>query len=114
MSSSLLYVSLTVLLSGIYAGLTMFVVLSFAYFVPLLSLSELVGIVPFSGGNFGFERCALGPFWGYLAACMEFMYYCMYNARTLGEMSLLVEATGEFDQDCNPCGRLSLCHLLLL
>ena len=80
----------------------MFLVLSFAYFVLLVSLSELVGIVPFSGGNFGFVRCALGPFWGYLAACMEFLYYCMYNARTLVKISLLVEAAGDFRPDLQP------------
>eukprot|EP01033_Poteriospumella_lacustris_P015288 gene15288-biopygen6894 len=90
------------LLSGIYAGLVMFLVLSFAYSVLLMSLSELVGIVPFSGGNFGFVRCALGPFWGYLAACMEFLYYCMYNARSLTKISLLVEAAGDFHPDLQP------------
>lgn len=87
----------------------MFLVLSFAYFALLLSLSELVGIVPFSGGNFGFVRCALGPFWGYVAANMEFLFYCMYNARSLGKVSLLVET---FIQTYNPCGRSSPWHSL--
>jgi ethanolamine permease len=80
----------------------MFFTISFGYFMLLQSLSELVGIVPFSGGNFGFVRCALGPFWGYLAACMEFLYYCMYNARALSKISLLVDAAGEFDTQWQP------------
>lgn len=92
----------------------MFFTISFGYFVLLLCLSELVGIVPFSGGNFGFVRCALGPFWGYLAACMEFLYYSMYNARSLLKVSLLVQQAGDFNPDIQPVWALITLAVVVL
>lgn len=71
-------------------------------FVLLLCLSELVGIVPFAGGNFGFVRCSLGPFWGFMAACLEFLYYNMYNARSFLKMAMLVEAAHDFNPELQP------------
>lgn len=80
----------------------LFFTMSFASLVLILCLSELVGIVPFAGGNFGFVRCSLGPFWGFLAASLEFLYYNMYNARSLLKIATLVEASHDFNPDWNP------------
>eukprot|EP01040_Poterioochromonas_malhamensis_P017972 gene17972-20830_t len=73
--------------------------MSMGSFVLLLCLSELVGIVPFAGGNFGFVRCSLGPFWGFMAASLEFLYYNLFNARVLLKIAMLVEAAHAFNPD---------------
>lgn len=104
-----------VLFSGIYETIINFVTISLGFFVLNLCLSELVGIVPFSGGNFGFVRCALGPFWGFMAAAMEFLYYCMFNARNFIKIALLVEAAGEFHISLEPLWAfLGVVFLLLI
>ena len=47
------------------------------------SLSELVCVVPFAGGAYGYVRCSLGPFVGFLAASTEMMMYMFYQIRTM-------------------------------
>eukprot|EP00981_Chlorochromonas_danica_P002285 scaffold440_cov277-Ochromonas_danica.AAC.19 len=42
--------------------------------------SELVSMVPFSGGCYGYSRCALGPFLGYLAGMVEAAKYILFSA----------------------------------
>lgn len=41
---------------------------------------ELVATVPFSGGAFGYCRCALGPFWGFVVGASEILQYFMFVA----------------------------------
>jgi ethanolamine permease len=41
---------------------------------------ELVATVPFSGGAFGYCRCALGPFWGFVIGASEVLQYFMFVA----------------------------------
>eukprot|EP01033_Poteriospumella_lacustris_P023353 gene23353-biopygen8233 len=87
---------------GLRAGLIIFFTVSLGSFVLLLCLSELVGIVPFAGGNFGFVRCSLGPFWGFMAACLEFLYYNFYNTRSFLKLGMLVEAAHDFNPELQP------------
>lgn len=55
-----------------------------------LCLAELVGIVPFAGGSFGFVRCSMGPFWGFMAASVEMVVYAIYTVRTVQKLAQLV------------------------
>lgn len=91
-----------VILTGPYEAIAIFVSLAAGFLMLDLCLSELVGIVPFAGGNYGFVRCSLGPFWGYLAACLEFAYYNFYNARAIGKISLLVSTAADTNPDLEP------------
>lgn len=43
------------------------------------NFAEMVSIVPFSGGCYGYSRVALGPFMGYIAGMMEIAKYFLYN-----------------------------------
>ena len=43
---------------------TMYLLLSFCF-------AELVSIVPFAGGSFGYCRASLGPFWGFMVGASE-------------------------------------------
>lgn len=45
--------------------------MSLAYFALTACLSEMASMFPFSGGVFGYIRCSLGPFMGYLVGCVE-------------------------------------------
>lgn len=51
------------------------------FFVGLLYIclmacyGELCATVPFSGGAFGYCRCALGPFWGFVVGASEVLQY---------------------------------------
>ena len=89
-------------MTGPYEAITIFGTLALGFLMLDLCLSELIGIVPFAGGNYGFVRCSLGPFWGYLAACLEFAYYNFYNARAIGKISILVATVYETEQDLEP------------
>lgn len=55
-----------------------------------LCLAELVGVVPFAGGSFGFVRCSLGPFWGFVAANVERVVYILYTVRSVQKLAQLV------------------------
>lgn len=66
------------------------------------SLSELVGIVPFAGGSFGFVRCSLGPFWGFMVACVEMVVYMMYSLRTIQKVAQLVTTIAVTPQNYEP------------
>lgn len=90
------------ILAGPYEAIVIYGTCAMGFLMLDLCLSELIGIVPFAGGNYGYIRCSLGPFWGYLAACMEFAYYNFYNARAIGKISLLVSAASEADVDLVP------------
>lgn len=63
-----------------------------------LSLAELVGIVPFAGGSFGFVRCSLGPFWGFFTASAEMFLYQLFSVRTVQKLAQLVTVAAETNQ----------------
>eukprot|EP00981_Chlorochromonas_danica_P016184 scaffold15964_cov447-Ochromonas_danica.AAC.1 len=53
------------------------------------SFVELISIVPFSGGCYGYSRCALGPAVGYVAGMFEtakYILYATFNIRRLGDI----------------------------
>ena len=39
-----------------------------------LCMAEMSSALPFSGGIFGFVRASVGPFFGFMVACTEFMF----------------------------------------
>lgn len=44
-----------------------------------LCVGEMSSALPFSGGAYGFVRAALGPYFGFLVACCEFVYCTCYS-----------------------------------
>jgi ethanolamine permease len=79
-----------VLGSGLYGGLISTLILMTGYYMLDMSLSEMVGVVPFAGGSFGYVRCSLGPTAGYLAACAEMCVYGFYTIRTIQKIAKMV------------------------
>ncbi|WP_028308488.1 amino acid permease [Desulfitibacter alkalitolerans] len=58
------------------------------YFLFVLVLSELSTLFPFTGGHYAYARCALGPFWGYIAgmaSCIQFTGASSLTLIYLGE-----------------------------
>eukprot|EP00981_Chlorochromonas_danica_P014619 scaffold8452_cov185-Ochromonas_danica.AAC.1 len=60
-----------------------------AFVALTYSFVELVSIVSFSGGCYGYSRCALGPFMGYVAGMFEtakYILYATFNINRLGQI----------------------------
>lgn len=87
-------------------------VCSIGFFMVDLSLAELVGIVPFAGGSFGFVRCSLGPFWGFFTACTEMVVYMIYTVRTIEKAAQLVTIVTETSKSLEPAW--ALCAYLVI
>lgn len=54
---------------GFYEYFITFLAISSAYFCLCLCMSEMVSIMSFSGGYYGYARCAIGPLGGFLVGC---------------------------------------------
>eukprot|EP00981_Chlorochromonas_danica_P004545 scaffold912_cov187-Ochromonas_danica.AAC.23 len=46
-------------------------------------IAEMASILPFSGGSYGYVRCVLGPFMGYMVGFFESVEYITFVAATL-------------------------------
>eukprot|EP01033_Poteriospumella_lacustris_P000900 gene900-649_t len=53
------------------------------YICLMACYGELVATVPFSGGAFGYCRCALGPFWGFIVGASEVLQYFTFVASSV-------------------------------
>jgi ethanolamine permease len=53
------------------------------YICLMACYGELVATVPFSGGAFGYCRCALGPFWGFVVGASEVLQYFTFVASSV-------------------------------
>src|SRR6266852_1131984 len=60
------------LITGGFGGLLIAtLVIIVMYLCLCFSLAEMSAAMPFAGGGYGFARCALGPFGGYLAGLAQ-------------------------------------------
>jgi amino acid transporter len=71
------------------------------YVLLSLTFAEMSSAVPFAGGSFGYVRCTLGPFWGYLVGASEllenFVFVCAC-VRSMGISSTIAwEVQTNFD-----------------
>eukprot|EP00981_Chlorochromonas_danica_P011480 scaffold4036_cov248-Ochromonas_danica.AAC.5 len=76
-------------LYGMYMYGLVVLVYAMAFTALTFSFSELVSIVPFSGGCYGYSRCALGPVMGYVAGMFEaakYILYATFNIYRLGDI----------------------------
>ncbi len=99
---------------GIWEGLISTLISMAGYFLLDMSLSELVGIVPFAGGSFGFVRCSLGPFLGFMAASAEMCMYMFYTIRTVQKMAQMVTFVTLLDKELEPVWALIAYCLVLV
>jgi hypothetical protein len=66
------------------------VVSAFAMVIYYCCASELTSTFPFPGGCFGFARCTIGFYPGFLVGCLELFYYVNSVAISAGGIFLLL------------------------
>lgn len=73
---------------GFYPFLVAVAVAAVSYGLMASTLSEMVSIVPFSGGCYGYVRCTLGPTLGFvtgIAEASKYVLFCVSTCYFLGE-----------------------------
>lgn len=68
---------------GYYEFLISVILTGLGYICLSLCLSEMTSVLPFAGGSYGYVRCSLGPFYGYLVGFCEGIAYILYVAASL-------------------------------
>jgi ethanolamine permease len=72
---------------------------SLAYFILYCCLSELSSTLPFPGGSYGFARCSVGFYGGYLVGCFEVFYYIMLAMIVNADVvAIIMDANPEFQR----------------
>ncbi|RYY82760.1 amino acid permease, partial [archaeon] len=59
--------------NGFFEFVFSVVIVGSGYVCLTFSLAEMTSILPFAGGSYGYVRCALGPFIGFVVGCCEAM-----------------------------------------
>lgn len=54
-------------------------IMTVGYFCLTAVLAELTSITNFAGGVYGYSRCSLGPKYGWIFACSEFLQYNFFT-----------------------------------
>jgi ethanolamine permease len=79
-----------------------------------LCIAEMISILPFSGGMYGFARVTLGPYFGFIVGCLESMgnvIYAMIGMLELG--SFFTYIIGQDDRKYEPLYWLAF-YLIIL
>lgn len=74
------------LAAGFFGGLVGMLLCSILYCAVAFCQAEMISIVAFSGGSYGFARASLGPLWGYLAGCSEWIQNNFYTITVVMDM----------------------------
>eukprot|EP01031_Cornospumella_fuschlensis_P030981 gene30981-37444_t len=73
---------------GPYGFMIAALVIMVGYSMLTLCVAELVSVIAFPGGFYGYARCIMGPFWGYLIGCsglIESIFYLAVSTLKLGQ-----------------------------
>lgn len=60
---------------------------SIGYVSMIFCLAELSGISAFAGGSYGYARCSLGPYWGYMCGCWELVAMHVFLVMSVDSIS---------------------------
>jgi amino acid transporter len=81
------------LVVGFWGYFMAVVVIGCGYAMLGLCMSEMISIMSFSGGYYGYARCAIGPFPGYIVGCcgiMESVFSMSMSVLKIGQFFTLV------------------------
>lgn len=81
--------------------LTVFV-LGIGYLFLGLCVAEMFSIIPFSGGYYGYVRCVLGPFLGYMVGCCGICESTFQMAVSILKIGQFVTAAFDISQNFEP------------
>lgn len=84
-------------LKGFYLFLIAVLVSAVSFLIMACSLAEMVSIVPFSGGCYGYIRCTLGSTLGYLVGMTEASKYILYSCSSCFTVGGVFMVIWEFD-----------------
>ena len=89
---------------------------SLAYLCLAMCIAELAGIVPFSGGSYGYSRCALSPFIGYIVGICDLLQSVMLTALAVHMVSkaLSMSVSGHDYVRYLPCWWVALYGLIIV
>eukprot|EP00455_Lapot_gusevi_P036862 TRINITY_DN4106_c0_g1_i3.p1 TRINITY_DN4106_c0_g1~~TRINITY_DN4106_c0_g1_i3.p1 ORF type:complete len:623 (+),score=47.94 TRINITY_DN4106_c0_g1_i3:121-1869(+) len=76
--------------------------MTFAYLVLVLCLSELASALPFDGGAYGFCRAILGQTVGCFVGCAESLEYVMTTMYTIASLGFLITDSLQLDPKWEP------------
>eukprot|EP00981_Chlorochromonas_danica_P007686 scaffold1867_cov177-Ochromonas_danica.AAC.3 len=90
------------LLYGVWSFFVATVVCATIYLALTFCLAEMVSIIPFSGGCYGYVRCTLGSTIGFLTGCSEAAKYILFAVLTVYIVGLLFQNVYEFEEHWLP------------
>ena len=80
---------------GLVAGVGTYgvavLLVAIGYITLIFCISEITSALPFTGGSYGFARCALGNYWGFLIGCTETVEYIFYTAASVIALESMFE-----------------------
>eukprot|EP01033_Poteriospumella_lacustris_P003033 gene3033-biopygen1383 len=97
---------------GVWSYFLGFMLFSFAYLTLVLCLAELTSIVAFASGAYGYVRCSVGPFYGYMVACCELLENSFVTITCVFSVSSAMTVATGLSRDFEPLWML-LCYVLL-
>lgn len=87
---------------GFYMFLIGLAVTSICYIILTYSFAEMVSIIPFSGGCYGYTRCTLGPTWGYVVGTVEAAKYMLFTILAAYSVGAILQYVFEFEDKWMP------------
>jgi ethanolamine permease len=85
------------LILGFWSFFFATLMISTVFFALHLCIAEMISILPFSGGMYGFARVTVGPYLGFMVGCFEAMgniIYTMYGMIQLGSYFCFITNVG--------------------
>ena len=83
--------------TGLTVGVGMYGIACFlmamAYIIFVYNASEVTSGLPFAGGCYGFTRCVMGNYWGFMLGCFEIVEYVFYVSESMIGLELMLELT---------------------
>eukprot|EP01039_Chlorochromonas_danica_P009704 gene9704-biopygen4876 len=101
-TSNILSTIIACVLYGVWSFFVATVVCAIANLSLAFCLAEMVSIIPFSGGCYGYVRCTLGPTIGFMTGCFEAAKYTMYAVVIAYLIGLLFQDMYEFEDHWLP------------
>lgn len=84
------------LVEGFWVYFVSYTIVAIGYLMLILCLAELTSIMAFAGGAYGYIRCSVSPFLGYLMGCCEWLQYSLFVVCSVTYIGFaFTEATGQ-------------------
>jgi amino acid transporter len=99
-------------ISGFWSYFLEFMIISIGYFLLISCLAEMTSIVAFASGAYGYVRCSVGPFYGFMIAVCEVMQNSFVAITCIYAVSDAITVTSGLSPSYEPLW-MFLCYLCL-